>query len=686
MNKRFLFILLILVSSVSMAQKSFWAIGDSKTYENVWVQNLVDSGYVKVNHSMAYTGWQTGSIKDRIDDSLAALDGTPDYILMDLGINDARNDLPQTETRANFDYVLDAIHTALPSTIIFMARVWDRDHTSQRMLVNATIDSIVSERNSYVKYGHDETIWFEGGDNGETMSGDGLHYNAASEIEVTNQWVTILETYESEITNYYVAADGDDTNDGLTISTPWKTLDRVAIATFNPGNTISFKRGDTLYGEISKQGVGYVGTQANPITFNAYGTGAKPVLRGDCSEGTWIADTRKSGVWKKWIGRAYGTQGYECINGTWTVMTDNDRETKWYLSNADSMAAFLLSFTASSYSVTSYTGWDTVYLQTHDGLSPQDSTILFRNNVWSGQWLVIKDLKFYSYKSGLAPYPLCNGIIRSCEFQDNRYISLFLAGHSNDNLVDSCVVDGGGYTGMYSWYSHRNIFRYDTVKSIGLIVRGTSGGEEHAGFGAERDTACVWEYCQMNDCYAGAFDSFYNFNDTIRYSSAIDCPTGYMLNGVGWVLHNSTFTTNGYFMDAGVKVDIGYTYEGNTYLTTGGQTHVYNNTFTGHGTGLWANGCAAGSTILFQYNTVTGSDAQTNLSRLQTVNTTSTYNYFNSPGRWLTGVWPNETTYSSLSDFKTATGYEECSTIDGAGGCAAPPALTTRRFSVFKKQ
>ena len=44
---------------------------------------------------------------------------------------------------------------------------------------------------------------------------------------------------------YYVKNGGDDSADGLTDATAWKTISKVNSETFSPADTICFKRGDT---------------------------------------------------------------------------------------------------------------------------------------------------------------------------------------------------------------------------------------------------------------------------------------------------------------------------------------------------------------------------------------------------------------------------------------------------------
>lgn len=71
--------------------------------------------------------------------------------------------------------------------------------------------------------------------------------------------------------NYYISTTGNDSNNGLTSSTPWQTCAKVNAQVFNPGDTISFKGGETFIDEglFFQNG----GTTADRITINSYGTG-----------------------------------------------------------------------------------------------------------------------------------------------------------------------------------------------------------------------------------------------------------------------------------------------------------------------------------------------------------------------------------------------------------------------------
>ncbi len=76
---------------------------------------------------------------------------------------------------------------------------------------------------------------------------------------------------------YYVSADGDDANDGLSEAKAFQTIDKLNSMTFVPGDQILFKKGDTFVGCFKPNGSGEKGA---PIKIGSYGTGnQRPVLQ-----------------------------------------------------------------------------------------------------------------------------------------------------------------------------------------------------------------------------------------------------------------------------------------------------------------------------------------------------------------------------------------------------------------------
>jgi hypothetical protein len=105
----------------------------------------------------------------------------------------------------------------------------------------------------------------------------------------------LLATTASATTYYVDATAGDDTKDGQTTSTSWKTIAKVNGSSFSPGDQILFKRGEVWRESLVPPSSGSSG---NPIRFDAYGTGDAPTITGafDLPSASWTLDS--GNIWK----------------------------------------------------------------------------------------------------------------------------------------------------------------------------------------------------------------------------------------------------------------------------------------------------------------------------------------------------------------------------------------------------
>lgn len=99
---------------------------------------------------------------------------------------------------------------------------------------------------------------------------DGASYSSYSNTDTE----TYTETASTELTpTYFVSSStGNDSNDGLTESTPWQSLTKLntEISGMVKGSVIGLKRDDSFTGTV---------TLDNRISITAYGSGAKPVIQ-----------------------------------------------------------------------------------------------------------------------------------------------------------------------------------------------------------------------------------------------------------------------------------------------------------------------------------------------------------------------------------------------------------------------
>lgn len=96
--------------------------------------------------------------------------------------------------------------------------------------------------------------------------------------------VLLAQTDNGAARSYYVSADGDNDNDGLSPESSWSSLARATSVGLEPGDTVFLKRGsvfrETLY-------VPAGGEADKPITFAAYGEGDRPIVTGADVLGDW---------------------------------------------------------------------------------------------------------------------------------------------------------------------------------------------------------------------------------------------------------------------------------------------------------------------------------------------------------------------------------------------------------------
>ena len=89
----------------------------------------------------------------------------------------------------------------------------------------------------------------------------------------------ITMTAAAAANTYYVYSISDnDSNNGTSTGTPWKTLSKVNSMTFQPGDQILFKKGSVWTGILEVSSSGNSGAQ---IVYGSYGTGSRPIINGN---------------------------------------------------------------------------------------------------------------------------------------------------------------------------------------------------------------------------------------------------------------------------------------------------------------------------------------------------------------------------------------------------------------------
>ena len=109
--------------------------------------------------------------------------------------------------------------------------------------------------------------------------------------------ISFTTSLAASATNYYIDTTGNDANTGLTTAAPWKTITKLnsSMASLIAGDTVFFKRGQRFYGTIT---ITKSGSVANPIIYDAYGTGKAPEITGFYPITTWTTVPGYTNVWQ----------------------------------------------------------------------------------------------------------------------------------------------------------------------------------------------------------------------------------------------------------------------------------------------------------------------------------------------------------------------------------------------------
>lgn len=131
-----------------------------------------------------------------IDAELAAVTGgPPDYITINLGINDC----PVTDDSyftTRLTYIVEKMHAKWSNARIGLMRFWSAGiGVAGVEYANGLVDAIIAAH-AYCFTGPDERIFLENGDNGATYTIDGTHPTDAGYTLTAIQWRTTIEAIQ----------------------------------------------------------------------------------------------------------------------------------------------------------------------------------------------------------------------------------------------------------------------------------------------------------------------------------------------------------------------------------------------------------------------------------------------------------------------------------------------------------
>ena len=236
--------------------------------------------------------------------------------------------------------------------------------------------------------------------------------------------------------NYYVDYDGvSDANNGLSVSTAWKTTGKVNNSRFLPGDSVLFKRGQVWKDNLI---VPSSGNAAAPITFGAYGDGNKPLISGELlphPERT-VAVSGKSYVTLEDLNIAYN-------NCTWCGVLEARNSSHLNIRNCDIHDAatyFVLYFLETTDSVI-----ENCHIYGNRGADTYGGVVSLAN----------------SHRN----------VIRSSTIHDTAasLADVVTLSNASDNVVESNTIYGPAENGVYVRPGSRNTIRYNYIHHINGI-------------------------------------------------------------------------------------------------------------------------------------------------------------------------------------------------------------------------
>jgi lysophospholipase L1-like esterase len=145
----------------------------------------------------AVMGYTVAQLKSSFDSILtyhtASIRYANNIFLMNIGANDIRGaGGTEADTKENMQYMINALIAKYTNVKIYIAKPWVHDCTAAANTFAGWIDDLIASNPTTCFAGHDERTWLEGGDDGVTMTLDGVHYSAAGTAEIQSQWRTVL--------------------------------------------------------------------------------------------------------------------------------------------------------------------------------------------------------------------------------------------------------------------------------------------------------------------------------------------------------------------------------------------------------------------------------------------------------------------------------------------------------------
>jgi hypothetical protein len=275
--------------------------------------------------------------------------------------------------------------------------------------------------------------------------------------------LAILASILSNAATYYVSPNGNDSNNGTSITTPWKTISKVNTRQLVAGDQILFERNGTYRGNLT---INYSGTDVNPILISTYGSGNNPILLGSQLISNWIL--HQGNIWKTQVNATqvvhlffndslmpiarYPNNGWlRNIQGTNSQITDNQLTQPANYWNGSTMVIRSSSWSYDTSRVLSYSPGVINFRPISYNLGNSTWGYFIRNKFQEldapGEWFfdkTINTLYFYSPTGN----PNLNAIEIITANQSTNGVGIRVTWQRNNIIIENLTINKYGYAGV----------------------------------------------------------------------------------------------------------------------------------------------------------------------------------------------------------------------------------------------
>jgi lysophospholipase L1-like esterase len=176
-----------------------FALGDSKTAGDTWVPLLVaalesrtGAGWTEQRGRFGIVGANIAGLRAYVNTNLPAEFAAAAVAVINIGANDVLGMPTDVAFKGDLTNIIDSLRARSPSILVYVARPWRRGYAANCDTLAGWIATVVGTYGSGVFLGMDERVWLENGDDGNTYTLDGIHYNDSGESVAAHMWLKAM--------------------------------------------------------------------------------------------------------------------------------------------------------------------------------------------------------------------------------------------------------------------------------------------------------------------------------------------------------------------------------------------------------------------------------------------------------------------------------------------------------------